>query len=239
MAVEAAEDLLGAWIDLAGPAAGPKAAEFGRELIAKYELAYRRYHTTAHLKQVLRVVNQLGDQATDLDAVRYAAWFHDAVYEIKGDARLSNEERSARLAESVLTAMHKPAELVAEVGRLVRLTADHRVEPEDSNGAVLCDADLAILGAEPGHYARYCIQIREEYREIPDEEFRPGRAAILRALLDQDTVYRTELGRELFEAAARRNLAAELERLAPKAPPEPAWLGTARAIASFGRRSGS
>jgi len=212
MTLETPEDLLAAWADLAGP--GPEAERFGRELIANYQLPYRRYHTDQHLRHVLQVVDLLADQAANVEAVRYAAWFHDAVNEINGDSRLSNEERSARLAEAVLTALGKAPELVAEVGRLVRATADHQLEPGDTNGAVLCDADLAILGSDPGHYARYRMRIRDEYREIPAETFRPGRAEILRSLLDRATIYRTERGRGLFEAEARRNIAAELESLA-------------------------
>jgi len=210
--VGAAQDLLADWTGLAD--SGPEAEQFGRELIANYQHPSRRYHTTEHLRHVLRMVEQLGDQATDPVAVRYAAWFHDAIYEFKGDSgRVSNEERSARLAEDVLKVLSAPSALVAEVGRLVRLTADHRLEPGDANGAVLSDADLAILAADPADYERYCGQIREEYREIPDELFRPGRAAILQALLDHPAIYRTAAGRELFEAAARRNLAAEIEQL--------------------------
>ena len=38
---------------------------------------------------------------------------------------------------------------VAEVIRLVWLTTRHNVEDGDRNGALLCDADLAILGTAP------------------------------------------------------------------------------------------
>jgi predicted metal-dependent HD superfamily phosphohydrolase len=205
-----ADSLLADWIRLAGP----DAAQYGRDLIARYQETHRHYHTAEHLRHILRTLDLFADEAADPVAVRYAAWFHDVVYDVGTDQRLTNEERSARLAVNVLKGMNAKSGLIDETGRLVRVTADHRPGPGDANGRVLCDADLAILGAQPDDYARYCAQVREEYRVYPDEEFRPGRTAVLRTLLDRRAIYRTKVGRDLFEDAARRNLKAEIERLA-------------------------
>jgi predicted metal-dependent HD superfamily phosphohydrolase len=206
---EAAAALLERWSALPG-AHGEK---YGKELIACYREPHRRYHTTEHLAHVLDVVDLLEPEAAQPEAVRYAAWFHDAVYEIGVNAKLTNEERSARLAEAVLRELGAPAALVTEVGRLVRGTADHRIGPSDRNGAVLCDADLSVLGGDPKDYLRYAAQVRAEYRQIPGPQFRSGRAEILRDLLSRPSIYRTRPARELFEAAARENLTAEIERL--------------------------
>jgi predicted metal-dependent HD superfamily phosphohydrolase len=205
-----ADSLLADWIRLAGP----DAAQYGRDLIARYQETHRHYHTAEHLRHVLRTLDLFGEAAADPVAVRYAAWFHDVVYDVGGDPRLTNEERSARLAVNVLKGMHAKPGLIDETGRLVRITADHRPGQGDVNGWVLCDADLAILGAEPDDYTRYCAQVREEYRVYPDEKFRPGRTAVLRTMLDRRTIYRTQPAQDLFEAAARRNIEAEIERLA-------------------------
>jgi predicted metal-dependent HD superfamily phosphohydrolase len=78
---------------------------------------------------------------------------------------------------------------------------------------VLCDADLAILGGDAEAYARYREQIRAEYHRIPEPDFRKGRAAILRDLLAQPRIYRTEPAFERYEQAARANLAAEISAL--------------------------
>ena len=217
------EELLARWIALAGPSAA--SLSYGRDLIARYREPHRRYHTTTHLAHMLGVIDALDDEATarpggqSLDAgaaaVRFAAWFHDAVYDI-GDADgsgLANEELSAQLASDVLRAMGEPQALTAEVARLVRCTADHRFDPGDHNAALLCDADLAILGSEPERYLRYAEEIRDEYRVVPDTLFRAARAAILRGLLDRPAIYHTPRARELFETCARANIAAELERL--------------------------
>ncbi|GGL07074.1 hypothetical protein Sme01_12060 [Sphaerisporangium melleum] len=100
---------------------------------------------------------------------------------------------------------------VAEVARLVRLTAGHDPAPGDRDGEVLCDADLAVL-AGPG-YDAYARAVRQEYRHVPDDAFRAGRARVLDGLLALPSLYRTPPARERWEAAARRNLRAELAEL--------------------------
>jgi predicted metal-dependent HD superfamily phosphohydrolase len=202
------------WITLAGP----DAAVLGDELIFRWAEAHRKYHTLSHLTVVLDGVDELAAHADDVDAVRYAAWFHDAVYHSgaqddgERDDR-SNEELSALLAEAELPKIGVPADRVAEVARLVRLTTSHAASENDRNGSVLCDADLAILGSEPEAYAAYTKAIRAEYASIPDEFFRPGRAAILRDLLALPFLFRTPLARERYESPARANLRAEIDSL--------------------------
>ncbi|SDD03421.1 HD domain-containing protein [Actinokineospora iranica] len=181
----------------------------GAALVARWEEPHRRYHDLAHLHAVLDGVDLLADHAADPDLARLAAWYHDAIYQGRGD----DEEQSARLAETELTALGLPAPAVAEVARLVRLTNGHKTTPGDTNGEVLCDADLAIL-ASPAYWD-YTEAIRAEYAFLPDAVFRAGRAAVLQGLLTLPTLYRTPLGQELWEAPARANLHAELTRLTP------------------------
>ena len=79
--------------------------------------------------------------------------------------------------------------------------------------AVLVDADLAILGADPAGYSTYVTGVRL-YRHVSDEEWRSGRAAVLEAFLERPTIYSTPTGRDRWETRARANLAAELAGLA-------------------------
>ncbi|MEU6425319.1 metal-dependent phosphohydrolase [Microbispora sp. NPDC046973] len=188
----------------------PAGRALAAELTARWAQPHRRYHTTAHLRAVLTAIEPLAAQAPDADAVRLAAWFHDAVY----DGRPGwDEERSAQLAQARLPACGLPAERVREVARLVRLTAGHAYEPGDMNAAVLCDADLAILAAPPGAYEAYTRAVREEYRHVPDAAFRAGRAGVLRRLLGKPRLFGTPVGRDLWERRARENVAAELAGL--------------------------
>ncbi|WP_405819967.1 hypothetical protein OG241_31285 [Streptomyces sp. NBC_01390] len=203
----------------------PDPTPYADNLLARYQEPQRRYHTLTHLTAVLAHIDVLEaaqagtpapdpdttpDPAPDLALVRLAAWFHDAVY---APDRSENEERSARLAERALTEAGVSPAGTAEVARLVRLTLTHDPAPDDRNGQVLCDADLAILAAAPDTYAAYTAAVREEYAFVPDDAFRAGRAAVLRQLLALPRLFRTPYGSERWEEPARANITEELRRL--------------------------
>ncbi len=189
-------------------------AAAGAALLARWRAPERRYHDAEHLAEVLDGIDALAPVARDAAAVRLAAWFHDAVYDGRpGD----DERRSAELAEEVLTALGVPAERVGQVRRLVLLTAAHDPAPGDDDGAVLSDADLAILASPPERYGRYVRSVREEYPHVPEDLFRSGRAAVLRALDAAPRLYRTAPAGERWEEAARANIARELTALTAEA----------------------
>ena len=99
---------------------------------------------------------------------------------------------------------------------LIEATA-HRGDGDSSpNGdaGVLLDADLAILGASEERYRRYAEDVRKEYAWVPDERYRVGRSAVLRAFLDRSRIYRHPIMIEEGEARARENMTAELATLA-------------------------
>ncbi|WP_042412902.1 HD domain-containing protein [Streptacidiphilus anmyonensis] len=209
-----AEGLLTRWTALF---AAPEAEPYGAQLLRRWSEPQRKYHTLRHLAATLQVVDRLAGHADDADLVRLAAWFHDAIY---APDRSENEERSARLAEKVLPELGVSDEAIAEVARLVRLTATHDPAPGDRNGEVLCDADLAILGAPPQVYAGYTAAVRAEYAFVPEEDFRTGRAAILEQLLaKKPSLYRTQPAQATFGPRAEANLRSELARLRDKVPP--------------------
>ncbi|MFI8997061.1 hypothetical protein [Streptomyces sp. NPDC053542] len=188
----------------------PDPAPYADNLLARWAEPQRRYHTTEHLAAVLDRIDELVGHAADPDVVRLAAWFHDAVYR---PDRSENEERSAALAERALPELGIDAERTAEVARLVRLTVTHDPAEGDSNGEVLCDADLAVLAGAPEQYAAYAAAVREEFAFVPDEAFRAGRADVLRQLLALPRLFRTPEGHDRWERLARRNLTTELDLL--------------------------
>ncbi|WP_116449689.1 metal-dependent phosphohydrolase [Blastococcus litoris] len=197
-----------AWAQLAGDS--PTSRTEWAALVAAWSEPHRRYHDLAHLAAVLGLVGELG--TGDLAAVRLAAWYHDAVYD---PARTDNEEVSAQRARAGLRGLVDEAQL-AEVERLVLLTAGHDAAPDDANGAVLCDADLAVLGGPPDAYATYASAIRAEYGHLSDEEFTAGRIAVLEHLLSLPTLYRTPVAQP-WTATARANMTAELVLLRRRA----------------------
>lgn len=191
-------------------AADPHA--LGAELLQRWSEPHRHYHGTTHLAAVLNGISLLhragelpdGDHRT----VRLAAWFHDAVHE----GTPEDEEDSARLAEHRLEGLMPPEE-IADVARLVRLTATHDADVGDTGAAVLVDADLEVLGRTPAAYRRYAGQVRREYPHVSDVAFQRGRADVLARLLARPQLFRTATGSGLWEKQARENLRAELDRL--------------------------
>lgn len=177
----------------------PGQTDLAEELLRRYSEPHRKYHTVAHLAKVLDWVDRLKVSSHDLYPVRLAAWFHDSVYQLKG-AELTNEEASARLANRELSRRGLEQEDLNEVSRLVRLTETHYPGPNDKNGELLCDADLAILGADVDEYQRYRDEVRAEYAAVEDYDFAVGRLIVLQRFGGRN-IFRTTAGRRLNDAA--------------------------------------
>ena len=196
-----------AWAQLAGDS--PTSRTEWAAVVAAWSEPHRRYHDLAHLAAVLGLVGELAGAATDPDALRLAAWYHDVVYDPR---RGDNEQVSAERARAGLRGL-VPPERVEEVVRLVLLTAGHDPAPDDVDGAVLCDADLAVLAGPPEAYAAYASAVREEYGHLSDAEFTAGRTAVLEHLLALPALYRLPAVAREWTPRARANLAAELSLL--------------------------
>jgi predicted metal-dependent HD superfamily phosphohydrolase/outer membrane protein assembly factor BamB len=193
----------------------PRAQPLGEDLLARYAEQHRHYHDQRHLTEMLDTIDELADLADDPNTVRLAAWFHDAIYDPQAEAG-ENEEVSAQLAELELSAYGVDAAKVAEIGRLIRLTATHDCDPTDANGAVLCDADLRILSMAADRYDEYAVGIRQEYEHVADRDFARGRMTFLQRLAET-SLYATSQGHEEWEQAARENVERELAAWVPKA----------------------
>ena len=201
------QELRDRWTALAGSSRVADSTLAG--LLSRYREPHRSYHGLAHIVRVLRAVDDLvaAVEVDDADAVRFAAWFHDAVYDPRASG---NEAASAHLATKALTQLGQPADRATRTGELVEATAGHL--PTKADEAVLIDADLAVLGADPATYETYARGVRREYAHVDDEAWRAGRAAVLQGFLDRATIY-TTAPMQAFEARARANLAAELAGL--------------------------
>lgn len=185
------------------------------DLLLRWAEPHRHYHDRSHLLAVLNGIDLLERSGESLGefprSVRLAAWFHDAIY--RADPALpagQDEEDSAVLAEQLLDAFGLPDPEIAETARLVRLTAQHRPDSSDEAGAIICDADLEVLGRDEAYYQRYVRAIRREFAAVPADAFAAGRAHVLRSLLERDPLYRTRSARQRWERLARHNLAREL-----------------------------
>ena len=165
----------------------------------------RFYHTLGHIGAMLETVTGLSSFARNLNAVKLAVWLHDVIY----DSRASdNEVRSAEYAEQLCEkASIQEGHVVAS---LILKTKTHEAG-DDPDAQVLIDADLAILGASESAYRTYAEQIRQEYAWVPEADYRKGRRQVLERFLTRPRIFHLLAN---LEELARRNIAAEIVRLA-------------------------
>ena len=174
-----------------------------------YSRPDRYYHTLKHIRHFLAEVDALSAQAKNLEAIEFAAWFHDVIYDAKAK---DNEERSAEYAETVLSSLDIPREVIDKVTRLILKTKSHQItEDDDIDTKIMLDADLAILGAEPNEYRRYAQAIRLEYAWVEDQDYHDGRAKFLQSLLKRQKIYQIEEMLEKLETQARQNIQQEID----------------------------
>jgi predicted metal-dependent HD superfamily phosphohydrolase len=175
-------------------------------LIAAYTAPGRHYHNLAHIEDCLvKLAHVDGLSEDERDTLSEAIWWHDVVYD---PTRSDNEELSAQLAEA-----HVGFDIAREVGRLIRLTRTHAVEPGDRLGAILISIDLSILGAEPARYDAYAAAIWREYAHVPESDYRAGRARVLRQFAGRPFIFPDAGFAEMYDRQARENLARELASL--------------------------
>ncbi|QBI21918.1 hypothetical protein ER308_05155 [Egibacter rhizosphaerae] len=182
-----------------------------RAVVARYGEPHRRYHTLEHVAEVLEGIDRLieaGEPAEDPLAVELAVWFHDAVHDATAD---DNEERSAALAVELLSGAGLASERVDRVADLVMATKSHL--PSSPDAALLVDADLAILGADPERYDRYAADVRAEYAHVDDARWAEGRRDVLTRFLERPLLYHTGTMRRERGAMAIANLQREIAAL--------------------------
>jgi predicted metal-dependent HD superfamily phosphohydrolase len=179
-------------------------------LRAAYDEPHRSYHTARHIGWCLAALDQpeVRELAKYPYEVEMALWFHDAVYD--AHAR-DNEERSAVMAEQVLRDGGVAGDVAARIASHVRATSGHHASAPDTQ--LVIDIDLAILGQDVVAYARFEGEIRREYAWVEAGAYAAGRSQVLRRFLEREAIYATALFRSRYEAQARANILAALEKL--------------------------
>lgn len=190
------------------------------DVLIRYVEPHRCYHTATHIMFVLRHLSEVAQVSGEQPSseVIAAALYHDAIY----DPRVAdNEERSATLATTDLAAIGWRADRCDKVATLIVATAGHLADPTtvatadgpDTDAAMLLDADLAILGADPTAYQAYANGVRAEYSHVDDDQWTIGRGAVLHRFLGRSRLYLTEYMHAALDHRARANIEAELAAL--------------------------
>jgi predicted metal-dependent HD superfamily phosphohydrolase len=172
------------------------------QLTEAYAEPGRVYHTADHINDCLAQLDSNKALTDRPEEVETAIWFHDAVYV---PSAMDNEEQSAKLAQSVLTASGIGPNAIHRIAAMI-LATRHLTLPDTSDAQLLCDIDLSIFGRHPRTFQDYERRIRSEYAWVPEPVYRSTRSEILAGFLRRRTIYQTEEFRDRYENSARRNL---------------------------------
>lgn len=184
----------------------PTAPALGEDLIRRWAAPGRHYHDLRHLYESLAALDAL---ASPTPVEYLALWFHDAIHTNQPGL---DEEASANFAAQQLAGTFASCE-VTEICRLILLTVNHQVAPEDHSGARICDADLSILGAQPERYRQSVADLRREHHNLSDYAWRELRRQRLSNFLRAESPFHTSTGMALWGTQAHHNLSQEAAEL--------------------------
>ena len=199
------------WEDLASPYFIHEKEVSGayNDLVARYTESHRKYHSLTHLEDFLLKANNHQERFDDFAIIRFAIWYHDAVYV---PWRFDNEMQSKKLADKWLSKTKLSLVDQGKIGALILATQSHDVDPAaaDIDTLLFLDLDMSILGSEPEQYASYVHRVRAEFGMIPKPVFDLNRKKFLKKLLSKTRIFLSTDGHDLYEEQARRNITDEL-----------------------------
>ena len=198
------------WRQLAEPYGAACVDSAWKGLRKAYAARARHYHNFTHIQALLNWAARYQARLVQYDAVRFAIWYHDAIYQTR---KPDNEERSATLAEQELQRLKVPAGIIQTVAQMIRATKTHQADELPEDGRWFLDFDLSILGSAPDVYQAYSQAIRREYRWVPALSYRRGRRQVLERFLQREQLFFTTPMRQELETQARTNLRWELAQL--------------------------
>ncbi len=179
-------------------------------IVEHYSAKNRAYHNLSHIQSLLALGETLLDKIQNPNAVYFAIWFHDLIYNTK---RSDNEEKSAEFAVEALAGIGVPEQTIAIAREMILATKHHRGTDLSWDMKAFLDLDTSILGAPEEIYQKYSRAIRKEYSWVPDFMYRKGRMKVLNDFLEREHIYHTkEIGAE-YEIQARNNIALEIMKL--------------------------
>ena len=174
-------------------------------LLNKYAEDWRKYHIVKHIWKMIELMKEF--KVENKLMFELAIWFHDAIYY---PTMNTNEEMSVELFKEF--ANETGIKEIDYVSNIIMSTKQHKVEDITENDVKLfMDFDLVILGAPNDEYIEYYKDIRKEYEQFSDDQFKNGRISVLKSFLDNKEIFFTKDIREKYEHSARENIMNEIK----------------------------
>jgi predicted metal-dependent HD superfamily phosphohydrolase len=195
-----------------------------QEIVEMHSTPTRFYHTLGgHIDSCLNELESARDwiersypysgcQMNNYDfycSLGLALLLHDIVMDFMAK---DNEEISAVFAFQMLGKMGFKEAIREKVPNLI-MDTKHLFPADSFGGKLVADVDLASMGQDEATWLVTEKNIRQEYAFVPENVFREGRRNILQGFLNKKRIFQTEFFFDKYEDAARKNLAASVERL--------------------------
>jgi predicted metal-dependent HD superfamily phosphohydrolase len=186
------------------------------ELYKRYTEPHRKYHNLRHIFRMFEIAQNRGMELNKAQVL--AIWFHVSIYDVPA-GEVSNEKRSASLAESALIFDAKPPSMISRVRHMV-LATEAVLKPEvpdltDEEWQV-CGLDLYDLGTS--RYWPNRDDIRSEFGHLSAAEWIDGRSAFLKMMAAKELIiglpfFGSQSEFENWHVDARSNINQELDFL--------------------------
>lgn len=185
------------------------------DIYTRYSQNHRSYHNTSHLKMCLNELELVKHSAQDLQALEFALFYHDAVYNSSKEDLMQHGDDEGESAELAITHLTKKLELPLEFAQRVAsliLVTKHLSIPLEKDHQMMVDIDLAILGRSSRLFDLYEQKVRQEYYWVPWEKYSELRIQILQGLLSR-RIYSTSFFIDRYGEQAKRNLQRSIQQL--------------------------
>jgi predicted metal-dependent HD superfamily phosphohydrolase len=183
----------------------------------------RFYHTFAHIKYCLDLVDKHKDSIDDVNAMKLAFWFHDVIYKT-GDK--SSELHSAILAVRLLRQLGLHDDLIKRVRELILATqysstltncfANSKDRKYHNDILFMRDIDFAAFADDYDAVLANGVNIYLEAGRdnVRMDKFLEGRIGFLKFISSSKfKLFHTDVFHNEKEAVAKRNVCRELEEL--------------------------
>lgn len=181
------------------------------QLAVRYEETHRHYHTLEHIRYCLEVFDKFRSLSRHPGSVEIAIFYHDVIYDVAANSH--NEELSAVFSEDFFyNAFYGTRPEAYDLTKRLILATKHDHEVTDPDEQLIVDIDLAGLGAPWAVFLENNLNVRQEYKQYSDEDFRVGNAKVLQQFLDRRPLYYHPEIEAKYGDQARDNLTRWLNR---------------------------
>lgn len=184
-----------------------------KEILTQYTQPHRFYHNLNHIANLFLLLEKYVEVIENPVVFGFAIFYHDVVYDT---ITRDNEEKSSMKAREHLSGLNLKKSFIDDVETYIKATVTHQVLSSSlfkNDLPWFLDFDLAILGAPWQEYEVYSNNIRNEFRQYPDDVYNAGRTNALNKILDKQAIYVTKEFYNLYEATARENIGREISYL--------------------------